>query len=101
MAAFVPNPLPPTDPPLEIDEETKSLLDRAEREISRLELAGENVPSIDWFVYAFVRKEAVISSQIEGTQCTLIDLLNLEAEAGNEAAANDDMREVCNYLDAL
>ena len=57
--------------------------------------------SIDWFVYAFVRKEAVISSQIEGTQCTLIDLLNLEAEAGNEAAANDDMREVCNYLDAL
>ena len=40
VAAFVPNPLPPTDPPLEIDEETKSLLDRAERGISRLELAG-------------------------------------------------------------
>ena len=101
VAAFVPRPLPPTDPPLEIDEETQSILTRAEHAISRLELAGEQAPSIDWFVYAFVRKEAVISSQIEGIPCTLIDLLNLPADADTEVAANDDMREVCNYLDAL
>ena len=42
--------------------------------------AGEMVPSLDWLIYAFVRKEAVISSQIEGTQATLIDLLEYEAE---------------------
>ena len=57
------------------------------------------VPSPDWFIYAFVRKEAVLSSQIEGTQATLIDLLNAEAEYGTPR--NPDVEEVCNYLDAL
>lgn len=46
----------------------------AEQALVRLELAGEMVPSLDWFIYAFVRKEAVLSSQIEGTQATLMDL---------------------------
>lgn len=61
------------------------------------------VPSLDWFVYAFVRKEAVLSSQIEGTQATLVDLLAFEAEdaAEQSAAPNADVEEVCNYLDAL
>ena len=58
------------------------------------------VPSLDWFIYAFVRKEAVVSSQIEGTQATLIDLLEYEAEQSNKAAG-DDVHEVCNYLDAI
>jgi Fic family protein len=58
------------------------------------------VPSLDWFIYAFVRKEAVVSSQIEGTQATLIDLLEFEAEQGDRAAV-EDVREVCNYLDAV
>jgi len=65
--------------------------------------SGEMVPSLDWFIYGFVRKEAVISSQIEGTQATLVDLLAYEAQGGGEARAapNADVREVCNYLDAL
>jgi Fic family protein len=60
------------------------------------------VPSLDWFIYAFVRKEAVLSSQIEGTQATLMDLLNHEAvESVISSAATPDVEEVCNYLDAL
>ena len=61
------------------------------------------VPSLDWFIYAFVRKEAVLSSQIEGTQATLVDLLTFEAQEGAEqtVAPNADVEEVCNYLDAL
>lgn len=73
-------------------------LHRAEQGLTRLDLAGEMVPSIDWFLYAFVRKEAVVSSQIEGTQATLVDLLAFEAEGGSP---NADVEEVCNYLAAL
>jgi Fic family protein len=79
----------------------------AEQALIRLELAGEMVPSLDWFIYAFVRKEAVVSSQIEGTQATLVDLLNFEAleaatDRGETAASpTADVEEVCNYLDAL
>jgi Fic family protein len=67
--------------------------------LARLDLASEMVPSLDWFIYAFVRKEAVISSQIEGTQATLIDLLNFEAE--HEVEPDADVEEICNHLDAL
>ena len=63
-------------------------------------LGGEMVPSADWFIYAFVRNEAVISSQIEGTQATLIDLFEYEAEQASRVAG-DDVYEVCNYLDAI
>ena len=55
-----------------------------EHALARLDLAGKMIPSLDWFLYAFVCKEAVISSQIEGKQATIIDLLTFEAE--NEAA---------------
>jgi Fic family protein len=101
VRAFVPGPLPPADPTLSLDSEAQELLGRAERELSRLELAGEMVPSVDWFIYGFVRKEAVISSQIEGTQATLIDLLTFEARREDDAAPGPDVQEVCNYLDAL
>jgi Fic family protein len=63
-------------PPLELDGHSRQLLGAAEHALSRLDLAAEIVPSVEWFIYAFVRKEAVISSQIEGTQATLVDLLN-------------------------
>jgi Fic family protein len=60
------------------------------------------VPSLDWFIYAFVRKEAVLSSQIEGTQATLVDLLSFESrEQDEESGASPDLEEVCNYIDAL
>jgi Fic family protein len=100
VATFVPEPLPPREPSLEVSGKRGALLARAEQALARLEVAGEMVPSLDWFIYAFVRKEAVISSQIEGTQATLVDLLEYEAEKG-EGRPPDDVREICNYLDAL
>jgi Fic family protein len=99
VAAFVPHGLPPADPPIVVDAALAERLRAAEQALVRLELAGEMVPSLDWFIYAFVRKEAVLSSQIEGTQATLVDLLAFEAQ--ESAAPNADVEEVCNYLDAL
>ena len=64
VAAFIPFPLPPADPPLEVAS-LGDVLPRAQHALARLDLAGEMVPSLDWFIYAFVRKEAVVSSQVE------------------------------------
>jgi Fic family protein len=99
VAAFVPSPLPPADPALLLDSAFADRLRAAEQALTRLELAGEMVPSLDWLIYPFVRKEAVISSQIEGTQATLVDLLTFEAD--DSATPNADIEEVCNYLEAL
>jgi Fic family protein len=99
VEAFVPHPLPPTEPPLNLGDELAPLLARAGESVRLLELAGDLVPSVEWFVYAFVRKEAVLSAQIEGTQATLMDLL--EVEASGEAPADADIEEVCGYVDAL
>lgn len=101
VEAFVPFPLPPANPSLGIDDGMREKLRDAEEALRRLELAGAMVPSLDWFIYGFVRKEAVVSSQIEGTQATLVDLLNFEAGSSEELANDPDIREVCNYLDAL
>ncbi len=97
--AFIPDPLPPHDPPLAIEGELAELLARANENLRLLELAGDLVPSVEWFVYAFVRKEAVLSAQIEGTQATLMDLL--EVEASGEARVDADVEEICGYVDAL
>ena len=99
VAAFLPLPLPPRNPALDIEGPLAEPLRSAEHALARLDLAGEMVPSLDWFVYAFVRKEAVITSQIEGTQASLVDLLTHEAQP--EAAPDSDVEEVCNYLEAL
>ena len=102
VRAFVPHALPPADPPIVIEGTLAERVRAAEQALVRLELAGDMVPSLDWFIYAFVRKEAVLSSQIEGTQATLMDLLNHEADPKAGAAPpNADVEEVCNYLDAL
>lgn len=98
--AFVPFPLPPAAPPLEIDDTRRAQIARAEAALSRLSLAGDMVPSLDFFVYAFVRKEAVLSSQIEGTQASLVDVLSFEA-SGQDRASDADIEEVCNYVDAM
>jgi Fic family protein len=99
VEAYVPNPLPPSNPPLKLDGDVQELCQQAEGALSRLEVAAEMVPSVDWFIYAFVRKEAVLSSQIEGTQATLVNLLEFEAETDTDMDA--DVEEVCNYLEAL
>ena len=100
VRAFVPHALPPAEPPLLVEGILAERVRAAEQALVRLELAGEMVPSLDWFIYAFVRKEAVLSSQIEGTQATLMDLLSYEAQRG-APPPNADVEEVCNYLDAL
>lgn len=79
--AFIPFPLPPRDPPLELGYDLAQLLANASEQLRLLDLAGDLVPSVEWSVYAFVRKEAVLSAQIEGTQATLMDLLEVEASA--------------------
>jgi len=97
--AFVPFGLPPANPSLAIEGDLADRVREAEQALLRLELASAMVPSVDWFVYAFVRKEAVISSQIEGIQATLVDLLTFEFE--EPASPDADIEEVTNYLDAL
>ena len=99
VKAFIPAPLPPANPPLKIDEEITRLLSNAETAIGKLSVAADMVPSADWFLYGFVRKEALITSQIEGTQATLRDVLTFEAE--EQPQRPEDVREVCNYIEAL
>ncbi len=101
VSAFVPAPLPPKNPPLKMDAEISELLRRAGTALEQLRLAGAMVPSLDWLLYSLVRKEAVVSSQIEGTQATLVDLLVYEAGGKAGAVDDEDVRQVCNYVDAL
>ena len=77
FAAFVPNPLPPA-PPLELGAEHFDRLERANRALGKLDGLSRFLPDVSLFVYWFVRKEAVLSSQIEGTQSSLSDLLLYE-----------------------
>src|SRR2546423_12419165 len=99
VSAFIPDPLPP---PIKLSAELGEKVRLAEEKLSRLELAGDMVPSLEWFIYAFVRKEAVVSSQIEGTQASLIDLFAYEAGApADNDEPTDDGAEVANYLAAL
>ena len=100
IRAFIPHPLPPTRPTLKITGDLGKRLQEAQSALIRLDTAGRMLPSLDWFVYSFVRKEAVISSQIEGTQASLTDLFTAEAKAPANAPP-EDIEEICNYLDAL
>ena len=98
VRAFVPPALPP-DPPIDVI----ALLPKlsiAERALGRLDGITVLLPRQELFLYMYVRKEAVLSSQIEGTQSTLSDLLRFETEAvaGHPV---DDIREVSNYVDAM
>jgi Fic family protein len=98
VRAFVPPPLPPV-PPIDL----LSLLERlslAERALGRLDGITMLLPKQELFLYMYVRKEAVLSSQIEGTQSTLTDLLRFETEA-QAGQPIDDIREVSNYVDAM
>ena len=98
VRAFVPPPLPPV-PPLDL-EPLLSRLSAADRAIGRLDGITLLLPDHALFLYMYVRKEAVLSSQIEGTQSTLTDLLRFEIEQVAEPPV-DDVREVSNYVDAL
>lgn len=98
VQAFVPNPLPPGDPalaPQSFVEANRA----AELALARLSGVSGLVPSVDWLLYAAVRKEALLTSQIEGTQATLTDLF--DDEAGLAVSNVEDVEEVTNYLRAF
>jgi len=98
--AFVPEPLPP-----KLAAKKLATLDeplrKAEAALERLDLAGEMIPSLDWFIYAFVRKEALLSSEIEGTQATLVDVLSWEHTEQTGDSRIEDIEEVTNYVAAI
>lgn len=93
--SFLPSPLPPR-PSLEMDEETASLLAKTNRIIGILEGISRQVPKIELFVSLYVRKEALLSSQIEGTQATLDDILDPKVEDNT----NRHVTDVVNYIKA-
>ena len=97
--AFHPRPLPPK-PPLRIDARMQTLLDRTNQALGRLDGVTLLLPDPDQFIYTFVRKEAVLSSQIEGTQSSLSDLLLFEHDAA-PGALREDAEETANYIAAL
>jgi cell filamentation protein, protein adenylyltransferase len=99
VRAFVPAPLPP-DPPLAIDGPLQARLEQALLALGRLDSISALLPDTSLFLYAYVRKEAVLSSRIEGTQSTLSDLLLFELEE-TPGVPFDDVREVSNYVAAL
>ena len=98
VRAFVPPPLPP-NPPVRL-EALQHLLERANQSLGRLDGLASVLPNLSLFIYAYVRKEAVLSSQIEGTQSSLSDLLLFENDEAPGVPLND-VQEVSNYVAAL
>ncbi len=98
VQAFVPDSLPPKNPTLAL-EVYQDLNRKAEMALARLSGVSGLVPSVDWLLYSAIRKEALLTSQIEGTQATLTDLF--DEEAGFKVSNTDDVEEVTNYLQAF
>ena len=98
VRAFVPPPLPP-NPPLRL-EGIQLLLEQANQALGRLDGLASVLPNLSLFIYAYVRKEAVLSSQIEGTQSSLSDLLLFESDEAPGVPLGD-VQEVSNYVAAL
>lgn len=98
VRAFVPHPLPPADPPL-APESFAATNHAAEMALARLAGVAGLVPSVDGLLYSAIRKEALLTSQIEGTQATLVDLF--DEEAGFKVSNTDDVEDVTNYLRAF
>lgn len=98
-SCFVPEALPPQNPPLKYDEELIYLLSEANRLIGRLDEVTDALIAPNYFVYMYARKEATLSSQIEGTQATFSDLI--KAEAGLADEVPNDVKEIENYIAAL
>lgn len=98
-SAFIPMSLPPV-PPIDFDDEMRDLLSQADRALGRLDGSIEALPNPELFVFMYVRKEAVLSSQIEGTQASLGDVLEVEARVFDPTRPNDT-EEILNYVAAL
>ncbi len=100
VSAFIPNALPPALTKQDLARLAEPLR-RAEAALDRLRLAGEMIPSQDWFAYSFVRKEAFLSSEIEGTQATLVDVFSFEETGQSGSSDRADVEEVANYVRAV
>ena len=98
VKAFIPHGLPPAEPALDVAVWAR-LNDEALTALQRLSAVSGLVPSVEWLLYSAIRKEALLTSQIEGTQATLIDLF--DEEAGLAISNTDDVEEVTNYLQAF
>jgi len=98
-SAFSPKRLPP-DPPVRMDAEMQSLLSIADRKLGRLDGIIQVLPNPDLFLAMYVKKEAVLSSQIEGTQVSLVDVLNAP-EKGKAEARREGVEDVVNYVRAM
>src|SRR5437867_2583445 len=98
VRAFVPSPLPPV-PAIQFDA-LQVLLEQANQALGRLDGLAAALPDLSLFIYAYVRKEAVLSSQIEGTQSSLSDLLLFENQEAPGVPV-EDVQEVSNYVAAL
>ena len=98
VRAFVPHALPPAAPAL-ADSVWATHNDAAVMALQRLSAVAGLVPSVDWLLYSAIRQEALMTSQIEGTQATLVDLF--DEEAGLAISNKDDVEEVTNYLQAF
>ncbi len=96
--AFIPTPLPP-EPPISVDKKLQVLVSQADRALGRLDGSIQTLPNPDLFVFMYVRKEAVLSSQIEGTQSSLHDVLAAEARILSPDLPSD-VDEVVNYVRA-
>lgn len=97
-SSFVPEKLPPNNPPLVIDNEMFALLSAADRKLGRLDGITQILPNPELFVAMYVNKEAVLSSQIEGTQASLIDILEIDQMAN---ITERPINEVINYVKAM
>ena len=99
VRAYLPRPLPP-EPPLRLDAELQDLLERANRGLGRLDGVARLFPDPQMFLYMYVRKEALLSSQIEGTQSSFSDLLLYETDEA-PGVPLDDVEEVSHYVAAM
>ena len=93
--SFVPNPLPPV-PPIELSEDIVGLLVKANSQLAVLESIAARIPNVELFISMYVRKEALMSSQIEGTQATLEDILDPMLDTNT----NRNVADVVNYIKA-
>ncbi len=95
--AFTPNPLPFK---IDFDEDLQSLLSKADLALGRLDGIADTLPDVDFFILMYIRKEATLSSQVEGTQATFADLLNAEAKI-EDLEIHKDVDEILNYIQAM
>jgi Fic family protein len=96
--AFIPKPLPPK-PSITLEGDLQNLLSKADMSLARLDGIGYILPNVDLFIAMYVRKEALLSSQIEGTEASLEDLFQFES--GEQPKNINDVSEVVNYIKAL